>query len=637
MGYSREIDGLRAISVILVILFHVEKNLMPGGYIGVDTFFVISGFLITSQVYKEVAERRFSFAAFYKRRFARLLPALILMLLITAVFGFLFYSKSEFDSLGKDIFFSAIGLKNILDAQGVNYFAQDETVKPLLHMWSLGVEEQYYLVWPITLMVIYFLARARTLYWVLGLTVLLTVLSEVGARTVPLQAYFMPQFRAFELMIGSGAAILIQSRNVDPQVAVPLWLRSVLTSVSIVVILVCALAFSDTTVFPGINGAIVCLASLCLITLPAGTPVGWVLSRKPVVFIGLVSYPLYLFHQPIISFTTFFYPEINIWILLALVLVLGIGISALVYRYCETPVRKIAKQGRGTPVQLGLVGVTLAIAAFGFWIATASNADWRLERFNRYALDLSRKTESTFGQNYRKGVYFGGEGGKRILFIGDSLAQQYVLPLSQAWGYSPDQVDVVSRGGCVLLKDVDYRDSFSLMSCDDLRDKLYHLDRKYDRVVFSQGWHLYGGDILNADAPADNGAYSPEQWKPFIDATADYFSDYADDVYVIGPHVILPEDFVVRLSPMTGSGSIRKLIDEGRTDPADLQERSKRFGQVLGGREDLKILYPGDIWCDGAETCTLDDGELPYFKDHHHFGANATAFLTGEIPRSSWN
>ncbi len=156
MNYRPDIDGLRAISVIAVIIFHTGFSFLSGGFIGVDVFFVISGYLITSLVYKEITSGTFSYLTFYKRRIARLLPALIITLILVLGFGFLFYDNREFDNLGKELFFSALGAANILFAQGVNYFAQEDSVRPLIHLWSLGVEEQFYLIWPTLLITLTF-------------------------------------------------------------------------------------------------------------------------------------------------------------------------------------------------------------------------------------------------------------------------------------------------------------------------------------------------------------------------------------------------------------------------------------------------------------------------------------------------
>ncbi|MGF2735343.1 acyltransferase family protein [Marinobacter sp. DUT-1] len=198
--YRPDIDGLRALAVLPVVLFHVDATLMPGGFVGVDVFFVISGFLITALLLSEMEGQRFSFAEFYKRRVARLLPALSVTLLMVVVFGFFFYGSRQFDSLGKDIFFSAFGAANLHFAQGVNYFAQDAAYQPLIHLWSLGVEEQFYVVWPVVMLAVYKLSKNLLVPVTLLLFALSFTLSIQGVSQDYLAGYFWPHYRAFELL-----------------------------------------------------------------------------------------------------------------------------------------------------------------------------------------------------------------------------------------------------------------------------------------------------------------------------------------------------------------------------------------------------------------------------------------------------
>lgn len=633
MNYSKEIDGLRAISVILVIIFHVRNDWLPGGFIGVDVFFVISGFLITSLIYKELLESgRFSFANFYRRRFARLLPALIITLLVTYLLAFLFYGPQEFDSLGKDIFFSALGIKNLYDAGGANYFVQDETYKPLLHMWSLGVEEQFYVVWPFMLLLVYTIFRRNLMPPLLAILLVSILISEYGAVSRDVSSYFMPQFRAFELLSGAVVAVYLINRKslppINPQ------FRSAIAFLSLAAILVLSVLLDEKVKFPGINGLLVVVPALLLIVYSGGTSVGALLSHKSLVTIGLVSYPLYLFHQPIISFTTLWNPSIDPLAILIVVVTLGFCLSYLTYLFIETPVRRMAKAPRGGVAMMSLVSVTVSIGALGLWTAKNQGLPQRLSVLNPYAYSISEALATSFHNNFNRGIYSGDSSEGKILFFGDSLLQQYVLPLSQYWGYEADQIDVISRGGCVLLKSAEYEDSFSDISCDELRAKLFELTEQYERIVFSQAWHAYGGDIINQPGKSDL-AYSPDEWRVLVEETVNHFSKQAGQIFIIGPHPLVGSKCRNLINPFTSPATIANCLEETSIDYETVKQKDKVFADAMAGMG-ADILLLGPLWCDESEeTCRVSDADgTPFFRDKRHFGSSADAYLIGKLQTS---
>lgn len=199
LKYRGDIDGLRAISCLAVMLFHAKFAWLGGGYVGVDVFFVISGYLTTSIVFNQVKTGKFNLLRFYQKRAARLLPALILMFVGTAIFGFLFYDNRTLDNFGQQVVYGAFGAANILFAQGDNYFVSDEALTPLIHLWSLGVEEQFYLVWPLVLAAIAWLNVELILGFALVLFTTSLTMSAAAVETLPIQAYFYTHYRAFEI------------------------------------------------------------------------------------------------------------------------------------------------------------------------------------------------------------------------------------------------------------------------------------------------------------------------------------------------------------------------------------------------------------------------------------------------------
>ncbi|WP_162685585.1 acyltransferase family protein [Roseovarius amoyensis] len=633
MNYSKEIDGLRAISVILVIVFHVQNDWLPGGFIGVDVFFVISGFLITSLIYRELLESgRFSFAKFYRRRFARLLPALFITLLVTYILAFLFYGPQEFDSLGKDIFFSAFGIKNLHDAGGANYFVQDETYKPLLHMWSLGVEEQFYVVWPFILLLVYTVFKRNLMPSLLTLLSVSIIISEYGASSRDVASYFMPQFRAFELLSGAVVAVYLINRKSVPLIKPQF--RSVITFLSLATILVLSVLLSEKVKFPGINALLVVVPALVLIVYSGETSVGRLLSQRALVTIGLVSYPLYLFHQPIISFMTLWNPSIDPLTMLLIVMALGFCLSYLTYLFIETPIRRMAKTRRGGDAIISLVSIILSMGALGLWTAKSQGLPQRLSILNPYAYSISESLSSSFHNNFNRGIYKGASSEGKILFFGDSLLQQYVLPLSQYWGYDADQIDVISRGGCVLLKSAEYEDSFSDISCDELRTQLFELTGPYERIVFSQAWDSYGGDIINLPGK-NNSAYSPEEWRVLVEKTVSHFSKQSGQIFIIGSHPRVESKCGNFINTFTSPATIADCLKETKIEYEAVQHKDKAFADAMADMG-AYIIQLGQLWCDDSEeTCRVSNTDgRPFFRDSHHFGSSADAYLTGKLQAS---
>lgn len=318
--YRSEIDGLRAIAVLLVIFNHLGISYFSGGFVGVDVFFVISGFLITSIIKQDIENNEFSFGSFYKKRVIRLAPSYFLVLAATTIaMGFL-AAPNDFQNYIKSALYSSIFAANFYMWDSIGgYFSADAELTPLLHLWSLGIEEQFYIIWPIVLILLTkFLPKARL--FLIILAILLSVLiSQKIATLSPSAAYFLLPFRAFELLIGA-CLVFIPLRKISTIES------NLLSVIGLSLIIIPAFIFSDNTVFPGINALLPCLGTALIIYFCRAGIVQKILSTEPMVFVGKISYPAYLWHWPLIVFLNFYYIEINFYIgLFTLVLTLILG------------------------------------------------------------------------------------------------------------------------------------------------------------------------------------------------------------------------------------------------------------------------------------------------------------------------
>jgi peptidoglycan/LPS O-acetylase OafA/YrhL len=358
-AYRRDIDGLRAIAVLAVVVFHAFPERLPGGYVGVDVFFVISGYLISGVICGQLARGRFSFADFYARRIRRILPALIVVLAACFAFGWITLLPDEYKQLGKHIAAGMGFVSNFALWNEAGYFDASASSKPLLHLWSLGIEEQFYLIWPLAL---WLFARMRRSAFVLVVAVGVASFA-INLATVhlsPVAAFYSPLSRFWELQLGCLLALLMH--NWEPRRnPMPRKIADSLSTAGAVALGLSIALFNTDLAFPGAWALLPTVGTFLLI---ASGPDGWfsrrVLSRNVLVGIGLISYPLYLWHWPILSFASIIEigtpPE---WVRVAAALASGV-LALATYLFVEKPIRFGAPRSFKVPalvVSSVLVGV----------------------------------------------------------------------------------------------------------------------------------------------------------------------------------------------------------------------------------------------------------------------------------------
>ena len=335
--YRADIDGLRAVAVIPVVLFHAGARWFSGGYVGVDVFFVISGYLITTILVQDFSAGRYSIARFYERRIRRIFPALFVVVLCSSVVGHLLLLPEDLKAFAKSVVATTLFVSNIVFWGESGYFDGPAEMKPLLHTWSLAVEEQYYIAFPIVLFLLYRFASPRIASWVIALGALLSFgLSVWGVHNAPVATFYLLPTRGWELLVGSLLAVglvpLFRSRAV----------AEIAAAFGIALILFAVFTFDHDTPFPGLNALAPCIGAALLIQsgrngfIPA---IGRALSSTPLRFVGLISYSLYLWHWPIIVFTKYVWIENLPAMAQASVVVASIIAAALSWRFVEGPFR----------------------------------------------------------------------------------------------------------------------------------------------------------------------------------------------------------------------------------------------------------------------------------------------------------
>ena len=388
-GYRAEIDGLRAFAVLSVVAFHALPDLFPGGFIGVDVFFVISGFLISAHIFEKLGEKTFSFSDFFKRRIRRIFPALIVVMASTLMFGKLVLLSDEYKELGLHAASAAAFVINFLLASEVGYFDSAAELKPMLHLWSLSVEEQFYIIWPLLLWIAW-KCKSNLLIIAVSILVLSFVYSLNSISTKPVETFFWPFSRFWELLAGSVLAwfytrsTAVKSYSVSTSETVPepsfIVIRhffssalaiNVLSLVGLLLLVVSVTEFSAELPFPSAWTLMPVIGAVLIIYSGAAAWLNrFFLMNRFAVWIGLISYPLYLWHWPILSYLHIIEDGTPHRDKRIGAIIIAILFAWLTYKFIEKPIRYSSRQNLSSLIllllmmTLGGVGYLVSIGDF---------------------------------------------------------------------------------------------------------------------------------------------------------------------------------------------------------------------------------------------------------------------------------
>lgn len=502
-AYRADIDGLRAVAIASVLAFHANPQLLPGGFCGVDVFFVISGFLISGIILRQLERGHFSFIEFYSRRIRRLFPALIVVLTVVYVMGWLLLLSDEARRLGKHMAAGAVFSLNLLLFSNTDpYFVLHG--QQLTHLWSLGVEEQFYLFWPVLLAAIWKLCRKHFIPIVLALTLGSFAINLAQISWDPLGSFYLPWSRIWELSSGSMAAYFALFPNNGRQHTWKILPERALSSLKyrgknllgIAGAVLLAISFSNlhsTWEHPGVQGMLPVGGTLLLI---AAGPNSWVnrfvLTRKSIVFVGLISYPLYLWHWPLLSFAHVATGGKIAGSLATGIVMVSVILAFVTYKFAELPIRSSPVNARTTAALLSAV---LTFGLVGYLTATQkiparSHSD-EVMRFESAAENWLTGLPDTSWTALVPDFLVLGDGKREVLYIGDSFMQQYYLRISQLLKDHPltaHRAVFAVRAACAPLLEVP--SPFGRQACiEHGRKALEYAQRAtVDAVVIASAW-----------------------------------------------------------------------------------------------------------------------------------------------------
>jgi peptidoglycan/LPS O-acetylase OafA/YrhL len=654
--YRPDIDGLRALSVIAVVIYHAFPNLLQGGFVGVDVFFVISGYLITSILFTNIESETFTFKSFYARRIKRIFPALIVVLIACYLFAWFALLSDEFKQLGWHISGSSLFISNLILLGEAGYFNNSSLSKPLLHLWSLGVEEQFYIFWPIILYITWtvcnkfkldFENRWRIFF---GLIFSISIISfYYNLKTVNIDAnfaFFAPHTRFWEFLSGGLIAWIYVYKssvgksqkkitdvilNNHSNLRVFDRKKTFINTLSLLGLLILIFSFftiNDKTNFPGVWAVPPVIgAFLIIISGPEGYINRVLLSNKIFVWMGIISYPLYLWHWPLISFSAIVQSfsvsrEIRISLIVASVL-----LALLTYLVVESPLRQSQYKFK----TLVLTILLSSIGAVG-WITYVNNGfGFRVSKYEdissaagEWEFPGSLEPFMFNGRNFYKKVsdsnYF-------TLIIGDSNAEQYYSRVDELINLKPsvsNSVIFATGGGCLPVPRSPY--NLSHHHCAELMDSaliLAQQDMRIINVVIIGCWNAYLSDGVALDG---NLAYGGELYNSILNN----LSLYIRELKLINKKVYLilsmptgeqmdPKYMAQRsisnfpnLFRIRDGGVTRKFFD----DKYGMIQNDLRNIALAAG---ATIINPFDYVCNSQFCPSVDIGGRPIYKDDGHF------------------
>lgn len=649
LRYRADIDGLRAIAVVSVVLFHARVEGFGGGFVGVDVFFVISGYLITALILAEVREGRFSIVSFYERRVRRIFPALFTVIMFSSVVSYFLFLPINFSDFGKSVVATAVFLSNILFWTEAGYFAGSAELKPLLHTWSLAIEEQFYIFFPIFIIFVDKFLKGRFVVFTVPVLLISFLISIWAVANAPDPGYYLTPSRAWELMIGCLLAM-----GVPRPTNVPPTLRNALSIAGLGMIAWSVWSFSSATDFPGANALLPGLGAAFIIYAgeSGGSIVGRLLAVRPLVFIGLISYSLYLWHWPVFVFARYYAIRDLTAVEIVAVIAASILISIASWRFVEKPFR--GKSGLfGRKSLFSLAGVTVAsasVVALGIYATEGIP-----QRLDPTVVRLAVVAQDTFPERRRcsnrspEDVRLGrlcrigsDEGPPTFIVWGDSHAEVLLPAVSAAAARKGKAGFYATRAGCVPLLDVIQTRVYFGEICRKFGNevlKLVERSKTIRDIVLIGRWasfvvgEPYGNEkglatfIQDSESSEVSAKENKAVFERGLKRTISTFNELERKTYFVAP---VPEvgwnvpSVLARFQMFDTSFEIKPTLAEYFDRQAIVLNTLKAEQE----RGDFDILYPHEILCSGR-FCEIVMGDTLLYSDDDHLTVAGTRLLIG--------
>jgi peptidoglycan/LPS O-acetylase OafA/YrhL len=641
------------VAVLSVVIYHAVPQAVPGGFIGVDVFFVISGYLITKLIASDIGRQRFSVAAFYVRRTKRIFPALFVMLFTVLALGFYLLTPTELKSLGRTMAATAGFVSNIIFWQDTGYFDSAAESKPLLHTWSLAVEEQFYVLWPLTVLLIHGRRHARAiLFWLLAISFAASCYLTIRHQAT---AFYLLPTRAWELLIGAALALgMVPPLKGHAQ-------RDAAAMLGLALIGAALMLLDSTSAFPGWNALAPCIGTALIIA--AGDGGGNVvaqrlLSKRPVVFVGLISYSLYLWHWPLLSLARIVERgHLSHFVSLSVVAA-AVVLSALTWRYVETPLRARSITPAATPVLARYATVSLVALAVGLYVylenGFVSRASPQLVRAEKARFDVNPRSSTCLRWQAALGPLPMTECmsdqsvfSRRLVLWGDSHADAAapgLVAFARAHGYSTHQL---TMAGCpplleaeVVATGADYSPCVAFN-----RQVIEYIAREptVEVVVLSARWTLYTENARFGDDPGSvsyltdstDRAWSSDASKRVfaraLDATVYRLREAGRTVLLLGTipplGVNVPACLARNHMPLSG---VSRCDAAAAAVLPHLAFADQQIEMVVRTNRSVCAYFPKQLFC-ASDRCVATRGSEILYANDDHLSVQGALFLSQNL------
>ncbi|HEV8070238.1 MAG TPA: acyltransferase family protein [Planctomycetaceae bacterium] len=619
LSYRPEIDGLRAVAVVVVMLFHAKLRFF-GGYVGVDVFFVISGYLITSLIWKDIQNDHFSLARFWERRARRILPVLVIVVLTTLVAGWFLLLPRDYLDLGGSIVAQSLMVSNVYFWRESGYFAAPAEVKPLLHFWSLAVEEQFYVLLPLLAIVLrhWKMSSRLFLFSILGLVSF--ALSIYAVKYDRDSAFYLLPSRGWELLLGCGLASLPAMQGV------PKTTCELLSAAGLCAILAAVSLYNRDTHFPGAAALLPCGGTALFIWSngQTSTLAGRLLSWRPVVFIGVISYSLYLWHWPVLVFTQYWAMKTWHWEYRCALLAACLPLAVMSWWLIETPIRKRRLLTRPRSVFASSALALTSLLIVGTVIDRTAGAN---TRFTRQILDYA---DGSLDIGYRRDSPVDRDGNCRFDAIGNPDAAVKCL----IWGDSHAKATVAAienlsekcGGRCIVAA---HDATYPLLNCIStnyvsLKDRSvafnrsvvdFVRERRVKNVLLVAAWEEFPRNVLADDGT--DGVALQAQFRRQLSETVVALQQAGAKVWImqqVPDQVVdvpkaLARAMIFGYDPKSVGVPLLEHWKRGIPERAVIEEMADHGAVVL---EPCKFL------ADKAGLCRAELNGRALYSDHYH-------------------